>query len=217
MEEQELDAQGPQTHPIQTHGIESAEKPEAENREAKVRESETRELEKHESAESESETQDGALESRRHEVETQADTTCDTTIRGTENCEPETHDEAIHEVQARDGGTRAMARASEASIRQRSRAAQEDGTQLVAIRELMMRSFAEGVWLSLSEISGATEFGEASISAQLRHLRKADHGRYRVEKRRRRPAWATAERKSKGIRDARRVPIVWEYRVQPPG
>jgi len=90
----------------------------------------------------------------------------------------------------------------------------EDETQLAAIRELMMRAFGRGVWLTLGEIAEATEFGEASISAQLRHLRKAHHGGYRVEKRRRWPARASAA--TRKIQDARRGPVIWEYRVLPP-
>lgn len=89
----------------------------------------------------------------------------------------------------------------------------EDETQLAAIRELMQRAFARGVWLTLGEIAEVTEFAEASISAQLRHLRKPHHGGHRVEKRRRisqRAAAATRE-----IRAARRGPVIWEYRVMP--
>ena len=90
----------------------------------------------------------------------------------------------------------------------------EGETQLAAIRELMARARARGVWLSLGEIAEATEFGEASISAQLRHLRKAHHGGFRVEKRRRgEPRRHATTRK---IRDSGRGPIIWEYRVLPP-
>ena len=62
---------------------------------------------------------------------------------------------------------------------------EHEPTQLDAIRTLMLEATARGDWLTLAEIAGATEFGEASISAQLRHLRKRQHGRYLVEKRRR--------------------------------
>jgi hypothetical protein len=91
---------------------------------------------------------------------------------------------------------------------------EEDETQLAAIRELMMRAFDRGVWLTLGEIAAATEFGEASISAQLRHLRKTHHGGYRVEKRRRWPARPSAA--AQKIHDARRGPVIWEYHVLPP-
>jgi hypothetical protein len=112
--------------------------------------------------------------------------------------EAEVHAEELHALEAR---------VNEASL-------EEDETQLAAIRELMMRAFARGVWLTLGEIAEATEFGEASISAQLRHLRKAHHGGYRVEKRRRRPARAVGAMRK--IRDARRGLVTWEYRVLPP-
>jgi hypothetical protein len=79
-------------------------------------------------------------------------------------------------------------------------------TQLGTILDLMLGAAARGNWLTLAEIAQPTVFGEASISAQLRHLRKPRHGRYRVEKRRRRSdetaAGATAP--------------LWEYQVLPP-
>ena len=83
---------------------------------------------------------------------------------------------------------------------------QDDPTQLGMIRDLMLEAAARGAWLTLPEIAESTAFGEASISAQLRHLRKARHGRYRVEKRQRRlgefePGSAT---------------WLWEYQVLPP-
>ena len=53
-------------------------------------------------------------------------------------------------------------------------------------------------WLTLAELAGKTEFPPASISAQLRHLRKARYGGWAVEKRRR--EWITEE-------------LVWEYRL----
>jgi hypothetical protein len=91
---------------------------------------------------------------------------------------------------------------------------EEDETQLAAIRELMLRAGARGVWLSLGEIAEATEFAEASISAQLRHLRKPHHGTHRVEKRRRGAARGGATRGTMG--DGRRGPVIWEYRVLSP-
>ena len=50
--------------------------------------------------------------------------------------------------------------------------------QLVAIRDLML----DGRWRTLAEIERATGAPQASISAQLRHLRKRRFGRYVVEK-----------------------------------
>ena len=91
---------------------------------------------------------------------------------------------------------------------------EEDETQLAAIRELTTRASARGVWLTLAEIAEATEFAEASISAQLRHLRKPHHGAYHVEKRHRCSARGVATMRK--IRDTRRGPVIWEYRVLPP-
>jgi hypothetical protein len=91
---------------------------------------------------------------------------------------------------------------------------EEEDTQLGAIRALMMHALGRGVWLTLGEIAEVTEFGEASISAQLRHLRKTHHGGHRVEKRRRRVTRAAAAMRK--ICDGRRGPVVWEYRVLPP-
>jgi hypothetical protein len=108
----------------------------------------------------------------------------------------------------RSTGANACAAAANAS------SAEEDETQLAAIRELMQRSFARGIWLTLGEIAEVTEFAEASISAQLRHLRKPRHGGHRVEKRRRRPHGAAVA--APKICDARRGPVIWEYRVLPP-
>ena len=82
----------------------------------------------------------------------------------------------------------------------------DDPTQLGRIRELMLEAAGRGAWLTLTEIAEPTEFGEASVSAQLRHLRKARHGRYRVEKRRRRFS------ESEG---GRMIPL-WEYQVSLP-
>ena len=52
-------------------------------------------------------------------------------------------------------------------------------------------------WMTLRELAELTNYGEASISAQLRHLRKPHFGGYVVAKRRRGPATNGA----------------WEYRI----
>lgn len=51
-------------------------------------------------------------------------------------------------------------------------------TQLDEIRDLML----DGQWRSLNEIESITGHPPASISAQLRHLRKERFGSYTVEK-----------------------------------
>ncbi len=55
-------------------------------------------------------------------------------------------------------------------------------SQLDRIRELML----DHRWRTLMEIRFSTGDPEASISAQLRHLRKEKHGGYRISRRQRR-------------------------------
>jgi hypothetical protein len=52
--------------------------------------------------------------------------------------------------------------------------------QLDDVRDHML----DGAWRSLPQIASETRHPEASVSAQLRHLRKERFGRYRVEKKR---------------------------------
>lgn len=72
--------------------------------------------------------------------------------------------------------------------------------QMDRVRDYML----SGAWKTLREISDDlfgiyhTHFPEASVSAQLRHLRKERFGGYAVEKRR------------------LRLSGLWEYRVMPP-
>jgi hypothetical protein len=95
-------------------------------------------------------------------------------------------------------------------------------TQLDTIREIMLAAGARGAWLTLEEIAELTEIGEASISAQLRHLRKLQHGRHRVEKRRRTlEQQAEEDTRERDIDRERHIgnvgePVRWEYRVLPP-
>ena len=84
-------------------------------------------------------------------------------------------------------------------------------TQLNTIRDLMVAAAAGGEWLTLSEIAEQTEFAEASISAQLRHLRKECHGGYWVEKRFRREIRPTSAAGCAACQGS-----VWEYRVLRP-
>jgi hypothetical protein len=92
-------------------------------------------------------------------------------------------------------------------------------TQLDTIRDLMLAAGRRGAWLTLGEIAGLTEIGEASISAQLRHLRKLQHGLHRVEKRRR-SVQTSMQQATTDQRDERHAgdvgePVKWEYRVLP--
>jgi hypothetical protein len=87
-------------------------------------------------------------------------------------------------------------------------------TQLEAIRELMLGASKRGEWLTLAEIAAPTEFGEASISAQLRHLRKPQHGAYCVEKRRRRSRTeGRLSAQARGAASFAMCDALWEYRI----
>lgn len=60
-----------------------------------------------------------------------------------------------------------------------------DRGRLAGQIERVFALMRDGVWRTLSEIAIATKDHEASISAQLRHLRKEKFGAHTVEKRRR--------------------------------
>jgi hypothetical protein len=80
-------------------------------------------------------------------------------------------------------------------------------TQMETVRDIMLSAAECDAWLTLTEISRMTRYGEASISAQLRHLRKASFGGFRVEKRRR-----DGEETAVNARLA--APGKWEYRIE---
>jgi hypothetical protein len=75
------------------------------------------------------------------------------------------------------------------------------------IRDVMLSAADCETWLTLRELRALTRYGEASISAQLRHLRKAENGGYEVEKRHREGA-APVRPGTDG-----RGECVWEYRI----
>ena len=58
-------------------------------------------------------------------------------------------------------------------------------SQRDVIRDVMLAAADCASWLTLAELRALTRYGEASISAQLRHLRKTEHGGYEVVKRHR--------------------------------
>lgn len=64
-------------------------------------------------------------------------------------------------------------------------------------------------WLTLRELAAITGYGETSISAQLRHLRKPRFGAFLLEKRVR----AGAETSSQRAATHRRL---WEYQLGAP-
>src|ERR1700722_14247322 len=79
-------------------------------------------------------------------------------------------------------------------------------SQREVIRDVMLAAADCDTWLTLSELRALTRYGEASISAQLRHLRKLENGGYDVSKQRRDDAV------SAGASGDGRGECVWEYR-----
>ena len=76
-------------------------------------------------------------------------------------------------------------------------------SQREMIRDVMLAASDCGTWLTLGELRALTSYGEASISAQLRHLRKPEYGGYELLKRHREDA----------VRGARGESL-WEYRLK---
>ncbi len=81
-------------------------------------------------------------------------------------------------------------------------------SQREIIRDVMLSAADCDTWLTLGELRALTRYGEASISAQLRHLRKAECGGYEVVKRHR--EGASPERPGTDGRGE----CVWEYRLR---
>ncbi|MGH9679857.1 MAG: hypothetical protein ACRD4Y_07885, partial [Candidatus Acidiferrales bacterium] len=80
-------------------------------------------------------------------------------------------------------------------------------SQREIIRDVMISAADCDAWLTLGELRALTRYGEASISAQLRHLRKSENGGYEVTKRHRDDC-APARSGGDG-----RGECVWEYRI----
>jgi hypothetical protein len=78
-------------------------------------------------------------------------------------------------------------------------------TQREVLTEVLLCAARYDVWMTLEELSHKTRYAEASISAQLRHLRKPQNGGFVVEKRRR--FWAESSLPSVHER-------VWEYQMR---
>ena len=88
-------------------------------------------------------------------------------------------------------------------------------TQLAIIREAMIAAARRSAWLTLGEIRAKTNFGEASISAQLRHLRERHNGGYSVEKRVRQSRQGRAKARVEAEAGRSASAYLWEYRVSP--
>ena len=80
-------------------------------------------------------------------------------------------------------------------------------SQREIIRDVMISAADCETWLTLGELRALTRYGEASISAQLRHLRKTENGGYEIVKRHR--EGACPERRGTDGRGE----CVWEYRI----
>jgi hypothetical protein len=80
-------------------------------------------------------------------------------------------------------------------------------SQREIIRDVMLSAADCETWLTLGELRALTRYGEASISAQLRHLRKEENGGYEVIKRHR--EGASPERPGTDGRGD----CVWEYHM----
>src|SRR5258706_4662309 len=80
-------------------------------------------------------------------------------------------------------------------------------SQREVIRDVMLAAADCDTWLTLGELRALTRYGEASISAQLRHLRKMENGGYELAKRHREGA-AVAHPAADG-----RGECVWEYHL----
>jgi hypothetical protein len=76
--------------------------------------------------------------------------------------------------------------------------------QREVIRDVMLSAGQCGTWLTLDELAKLTLYPPASISAQLRHMRKARNGAYTVVKR--------CRTTNKAMR-AEGFGAVWEYSV----
>src|SRR3981081_3206024 len=80
-------------------------------------------------------------------------------------------------------------------------------SQREVIRDVMLAAADCDTWVTLGELRGLTRYGEVSISAQRRHLRKLENGGYDVTKQRREGALST------GASVDGRGECVWEYRI----
>lgn len=81
---------------------------------------------------------------------------------------------------------------------QAARLVMQRRSQREVLLEVLRIAAQYETWTTLAELAEKTKFPPASISAQLRHLRKAKYGGWEVQRRRRK--WVTDE-------------VLWEYRL----
>ena len=72
---------------------------------------------------------------------------------------------------------------SESAVKARAAVEQRGPLQRDVLRDVMLSAGECDTWLTLEELARTTSYPPASISAQLRHLRKSEHGGYRLDKR----------------------------------
>jgi hypothetical protein len=77
-------------------------------------------------------------------------------------------------------------------------------TQREVLRDVMLSAGRCDAWLTLHELARLTQYGEASISAQLRNLRKPRYGGFVLEKRQREGAVLRGTESG----------TVWEYQLR---
>jgi hypothetical protein len=78
-------------------------------------------------------------------------------------------------------------------------------SQREVLRDVMLSAAECGTWMTLRELARLTSFGETSISAQLRHLRKQRYGAFVIDKQ---------VRKCGDDGGAAEHGAVWEYRLR---
>jgi hypothetical protein len=71
-------------------------------------------------------------------------------------------------------------------------------SQREVLLEILRTAAQRDAWLTLDEMATATHFPPASISAQLRHLRKPRYGAWKIQRQLRK--WTKSQ-------------LVWEYRL----
>jgi len=96
----------------------------------------------------------------------------------------------------------------EGQLDERTATQQRPPLQREVLRDVMLSAAQCNTWLTLEELARMTSYPPASISAQLRHLRKEQHGGYRMEKRCRGVAKFMA-----GVDECYAIGREWEYPV----
>lgn len=77
-------------------------------------------------------------------------------------------------------------------------------TQREVLRDVMLSANECGAWLTLGELAAMTRYPAASISAQLRHLKKPRFGNFELEKQ---------MRDKSDLYSGNAHGAVWEYRL----